>query len=57
MQAMHNARSKNSLSLVIVSFVVMYVLYHAVAHSQQDFKIFTRCLPYVYFGSQTGGGY
>ena len=56
MQAMHNVKSKNSLSLVIVSFVVMYVLYHAFAIGQQDFKIFTRCLPYEYFGSQDGGG-
>jgi len=40
-----------------VSFVVMYVLYHQITTMQAFCKLFSRCLPYEYFGSQTGGGY
>lgn len=47
MQAIDSAKSKNSLICFIVSFVVMYELYHAFAHGQQVFELFTRCLPYV----------
>jgi hypothetical protein len=56
MQAMHNVKSKNSLRCFIVSFVVMGLLYHRFPHGQQVLQLFTRCLPYVYFCLQDGGG-
>lgn len=44
------------IAWVACCFVVMGLLYHGFAHGQQVFKIFTRCLPYEYLRSQTGGG-